>query len=168
MAQSQYAFKDDLVSLALTPANAARFGDTAIDAQLKAASSLADSYLVSQFTLPLKTSPRGWDMSLTRAVCAIAAYFLFCQYGFNPAAPQDKLIQRQYELALEWLEKIKDKEIFPPFVDSGTAPVGEDEGGPFAVSDTPKGFTSRGVSPFGTWTPGAGFTPGSGGNGGDW
>jgi len=165
VAQAQYAFKDDIVSLAITPANAARFGDPAIDAQLKAASSFADTYLVSQFTLPLIE----WDMELRRVVCVVAAYHLFNQYGYNPNAPQDKLVEKQYEQALSWLKQVKDKEIFPPYVDSGTVPTGVDEGGPFVVSDTPKGFTARGILPGATWTPGSGFNPrSSGGGGGDW
>lgn len=156
MAQSQYAFKDDLTSLSITAAAATRFGDPAINAQLQAASSVADSYIASQFTLPLETSPPGWDMSLTRAVCDIAAYFLYCQFGFNPNAPQDALIKARYEMAIAWLTQIKDKKIFPQWVDAGNAPVGADEGGPFVISSPPVGFTDRGIVTNDNWTPQSG------------
>lgn len=155
MAQSQYATKSDLTTLAITAAAAGRFGDAAIEGQLQAASSLCDSFLVSQFTLPLIT----WDMSLTRAVCDIAAYYLYCQFGFNPAAPQDKLIQTRYEMALKWLAQIQQKEIFPPWEDSSGQAVGTDEGGPFVISSPPVGFTNRGIVAADNWAP----TPGSSG-----
>lgn len=150
--QSQYAQKQDLVTLAITPAAAVRFGDAAIEAQLQAASSVCDSYIVSQFTLPLVADPQGWDMSLTRATCDIAAYFLYCQYGFNPNQPQDQLIQKKYEMAIAWLGQIQQKQIFPQWVDSGTTPVGQDEGGPFVISDAPKGFTDRGLTPLANYS----------------
>lgn len=163
LAQSQYAQSSDLATLALTQANVARFGPAACTAALQAASSLCDSYIVSQFTLPLQVSPQGWDMSLTQAVCSIAAYMLFNQYGFNPAAPADDLIVRRYNDALAWLKQIKDKEIFPQWVDSsgGSLPT-SDEGGAWVQSDPPVGFTNRGLTPGGPWTPGGGWFPGQG------
>ncbi len=155
-AQSQYAQASDLTSLALTPAAAARFSASAINAQLQAASSLVDSYIVSQFTLPLQTDPQGWDMSLTRSVCIIAAYLLYVQYGFNPSASADQLIVERYKSELEWLTQIRDKKIFPQWVDSGSTAVGSDEGGPFVISDEPVGFTGRGLRSSSNWTPDAG------------
>lgn len=158
--QSQYAQASDLSSLALTPAAAQRFGVIAMNAQLQAASSIADSYIVSQFTLPLQVDPQGWDMSLTMAVCNIAAYLLYVQYGFNPSAPADQFIADRYKSAILWLEQIRDKVIFPQWIDSGTTATGNDEGGPFVLSDPPVGFTNRGkpTAPFGGgWTPGSGL-----------
>jgi phage gp36-like protein len=156
LTQPQYAQESDLTSLALTPAAAARFGSIAINAQLQAASSLVDSYIASQFTLPLQVSPQGWDMSLTRSVCIIAAYLLYVQYGFNPSAPADQFIFERYKSEILWLEQIRDKEIFPQWIDSGTTPLGQDEGGAWVVSDPPVGFTGRGISSASNWTPDAG------------
>lgn len=127
----------------VTPAVRQRWGDAAITAQLQAASSIADSYLSSQYTLPLKTSPQGWDMSLTMAVCNIAAYLLYCQYGFNPGSSQpDKLIQLRYDDAIKWFAQIRDEEVHPQWVDSSTTVP---EAGPYVISDPPVGFTGRGV-----------------------
>ena len=156
MAQSQYAQKSDLVTLSVSPAAAQRFGDAAIEGQLQAASALADSFIVSQFVLPLKTDPVGWDMSLTRAVCDIAAYYLYCQFGFNPNAPQDQLIKARYEMAIDWLSQIRDKKLFPHWEDNSGVDPGDDEGGPFIISSPPVGFTDRGIVSSDNWTPSPG------------
>lgn len=153
MSQSQYATSAQLTSLALTPAAANRFGATAIEAQLQAASSICDSYIASQFTLPLVTEPQGWDMSLVMATCNIAAYLLYCQYGFNPAAPADKYIQDRYQSAIAWLEQIRDKLIFPNWTDSTGDTPAFIEAGPYIESDPPAGFTDRGIV-VPAWTPG--------------
>lgn len=150
--QSQYAQETDLISLSITQAAGQRFGSIAITAALQAASSIADSYLASQFVLPLQTSPRGWDMSLTLATCNIAAYLLYVQFGFNPNSPVDKLIESRYLAAIEWLKTISEKKVEPQWTDSsgstGTSPAA----GPFVISDAPVGFTSRGL-PFGDADP---------------
>jgi phage gp36-like protein len=138
---TQYAYKANLVSLGITPAQAARFGDDAINAQLQAASGVADGYLPSQFTLPLVT----WDMSLTLAVCQIAAYQLFCQFGFNPESPADQLITLQYKNGMKFLMDIRDKNVFPPYTDSSGAAESPDEAGVYVDSEIPVGFTGRGA-----------------------
>ncbi len=146
MAQSQYAQPSDLTALALSPAAAARFGQTAISAQLQAASSLIDSYIVSQFTLPLQTDPQGWDMSLTRSTCNIAAYLLYVQFGFNPSTPADQAIVARYNSEISWLEQVRDKKLFPVWVDSSGSATVTEEAGPYIISDPPVGFTQRGVT----------------------
>lgn len=162
MAQSQYATSAQLSSLALTPAATSRFGATAIEAQLQAASSICDSYIASQFTLPLITEPQGWDMSLVMATCNIAAYLLYCQYGFNPAAPADKYIQDRYQAAIAWLEQIRDKLIFPTWTDSTGDTPAFVEAGPYIESDPPVGFTDRGIVTAASWVPGTGVPGWSG------
>ncbi len=139
MAQSQYCTLAEFQAVGVTPQARVRFGDTAITAQLQAASSIADTYLASQFTLPLIVSPQGWDMSLTKAVADIAAYFLYCQYGFNPAnSPADQLIQIKYENAIKWLSQIRDEEIFPQWTDSSSTTP---EAGAYIESQPQVGFT---------------------------
>jgi phage gp36-like protein len=134
-----YADPTQLVQLALTPATAGRFGGDQQQNALYSASAVADSYIGGQFQLPLVT----WDYSLALAVCNIAAKFLYDQYGYNPNAPIDALIQRRYDEALTWLASVRDKKIQPQWVDSsGTGqPAGD-----FVVSDPPVGFTCRGVT----------------------
>lgn len=138
MPQSQYATIAQLSSIAITEAQATRFGDTAMTACLQSASGLADSYLRSQFTLPLQTTPIGWDYSLVIAVCNIAAYTLYCQVGFNPNSPADKLVEERYNRSIKWLEEIRDEKLFPNWIDAGS--TGSPEAGPFSISDPPVGF----------------------------
>lgn len=149
---AQYATFAELQQLALTPANAARFGQATCEAILQAASDLADSYFASQFVLPLLT----WDMSLRLNVCNVAAYLLLCQFGFNPAAPADKLVEERYNRALAWFCDVRDQKIFPQWEDSGVAP-GADNAGPFILSNPPVGFDGApdacGASPAFTWVP---------------
>lgn len=161
MNQSQYATAEQIQQLAITPQAYNRFetaSSGSVVAALQAASSVADTYLPSQFTLPLQTSPsNGWDMSLTMNVCWIAAWLLYNSYGFAPMAPGDDLVVKRYQAAIEWLGQIRDKKIFPQYTDSSTN-TGTDEAGNFVVSDSPVGFTSRGVtcwpSSLSPWFPG--------------
>jgi phage gp36-like protein len=152
---SQYAQPSDLITVGITDATAARFGTASINAQLQAASAIADSYIVSQFELPLQIAnpsavpplAQGWDMSLTLAVCQIAKYFLYSQFGFNPSgSPADTQIREGYERALKWLEQIRDKELFPQWIDATQEPTPE-QAGPYVTSDTPVGFTEQGATP---------------------
>ena len=144
--QSMYATIAQLQTLSITQAQTTRFGVPAMTASLQAASSIADSYIASQFVLPLKANPIGGDMSLVMAVCAIAAYILNNQAGYNPGAPIDESIKARYDESLKWLELVRDKKIFPQWADSSGDPIGIDEGGDFVISDLPVGFTSRGAS----------------------
>lgn len=148
MGQSQYATEQQYQQLAITPAAYTRFETAAPGctvSALQAASSLLDSYLAGQFVLPLKTNPQGWDMSLTLATCMIAAKLQYNQFGYNAGASVDELIERRYDEAIAWAEKIRDKQIQPQYVDSsGVAPT-QDAAGDFVISDAPVGFTGRGL-----------------------
>lgn len=167
MTQSQYATTAQMQLLGITPAAYTRFETASpgcVTAAIQAASSIADTYLPSQFTLPLQTSPsNGWDMSLTMNVCWIAAYLLYNSFGFAPMAPGDEMVAKRYETALEWLGQIRDKKIFPQYLDSSPN-TGVDEAGNWVISDPPVGFTQRGItdddddSDIGFW----------GGGGDDW
>lgn len=146
MAQPQYADTSELQSLAITAAAATRFGSTAMTAQLQAASSIADSYLSSQFILPLQTSPQGWDMLLKLIVCKIAAANLYRQFGFMGAqAPADEAILEGEKWAMGQLDAIGKKTLTPNWVDSSGQAVDADHAGDFITSDEPVGFTERGT-----------------------
>lgn len=142
MAQSQYASTTQIQQLAITPAAYTRFENAApgcVAAALQAASSLLDNYLAGQFTLPLAS----YDMSLTMRTCVVAAKLLYDQFGYNPNAPVDQLIQRRFDETIAWAESIRDKKVQPQWTDSsGTSPA--DSAGPFVISDAPVGFTGRG------------------------
>lgn len=145
--QSQYATATDLTSLSVTPQTAARYGATAVDAALKAASSRADSYLASAFVLPLQTDPVGWDMQLTRCVCDMAAFALARQYGLNPNAPDFAALKSLDDSAVEWLTLVRDGKITPQYVDSNGSPGNVEEGGPFVITATQRGWSERDINP---------------------
>jgi phage gp36-like protein len=144
--QSQYATTAQLTALSLTPQAGQRYGDAAMNAALQAASSRADTYLASQFTLPLTS----WDMQLTRVVCDMAAYDLARQYGLNPSAPDFKAIESLSAGSMGWLQQVRTQEITPQYEDSGGSPGNVEEGGPFVVTATTRGYSERGL----TSTPG--------------
>jgi phage gp36-like protein len=130
---SQYATTDQLQQLALTPAAYARFEAASpgcTTTALQYASAEADSYLGSQFQLPLLQ----WDMALAGAVCVMAAKRLYDTFGYNAAAPIDQLIDRRYAQALEWLAKVANEKVSPQYVDSSVAGL---PAGPFVLSAPP-------------------------------
>lgn len=142
---AQYASAEQLLALSLTPAAYGRFTAegtslASVNAQLQAASGIANDWISSQFVMPLTQ----WGMSLTKAVCDIAAYELFIQFGFNPNALADKNIETRYKSAMEWLYKISRKEIRldsnPDYIDSS---AGIPAAGPMVISNLPIGFGTR-------------------------
>jgi phage gp36-like protein len=149
MAQSQYATDADIQKLAITPAAYQRFeaiSPGCVTAALQSASSKADDYLSSQFLLPLKTVPQGWDMGLTETVCWLAAYSLYFKTGFNPSSPDWQVMTERRKEAMEWLDGIGKKTISPSYSDSSSLSTDADRAGDFVISDPPVGFTSRGAT----------------------
>lgn len=159
MAQSQYATTAQMQLLAITPAAFARFEAASpgcVTAAIQAASSIADASLSSQFEMPLQTSPsNGWDMSLTKVVCFLAAWDLYSTFGYNPSAPDWQIFEQRKQWADKWLDGVAKKTITPLFLDSSGLAPDADRAGDFIVSDQPVGFTDRGTN-FGTVGNGCG------------
>lgn len=134
---SVYATAADLTRLAI-PAEALE-GITVEDqdAALSAASSVADGYLASRYTLPLTS----WGDDLRRAVCLIAAYDLMTRRGYNPEGGDEQLRLR-YEDAIRWLERVADGKVTPPAEDSSTAGTSASAGlgSPEVRSGTKRGW----------------------------
>lgn len=139
--QSQYASTAQLASLSLTPQAAARYGDVAMNAALQARSSFADTFLASQFTLPLVS----YDLQLTRCVCDMASFDLARQYGLNPAAPDFAALKSLFDSAYEWLCLVRDEKITPQYEDSAGSPGNVEEGGAFVITATTRGYSERGI-----------------------
>ena len=147
MAQSQYATEAQMQQLAITPAAFARFEAASpgcVAAALQAESSIADTYLNSQYVLPLQTTPQGWDMALTLVVCYRAAFTLYFSLGFNPAAPDWQVMTSRKEWADTWLDGVAKQTITPNYADSSGLPPDSDRAGDYVVSDPTVGFTPRG------------------------
>lgn len=67
---------------------------------LRSASGIAWGYLANRFHPPLLT----WGTELTQQVCAIAAWTLLRNRGFDPDKPADKAILLGYQQAIDWLK----------------------------------------------------------------
>ena len=119
-----YATTTDFTALGLP---AAALGSIDPTAAIAAASARADGYLASRYTLPLVT----WGEDLRDAVCAIAAYTLLSQRGFNPDAAADANVRDRYLDAIRWLEGISASRVTPVLTDSSGAPGAL--GGPFVL-----------------------------------
>lgn len=96
---------------------------------LDAASSLADSYLNSRFSVPIASPPE----SLKEAVCRIAAYNLPSVVGYNPEG-QTENIRLRYEDAIRWLEGVSKNLITPPGMSEPAGSVTGSGGVPFVVA----------------------------------
>ncbi len=113
-----------------------------MNAALQAASSRADSYLASSFTLPLTS----WDMQLTRVVCDMAAFDLARQYGMNPAASDFLALKSLWDGSVEWLVLVRDEKITPQYEDSAGSPENVEEGGAAVITATTRGYSDRGTN----------------------
>jgi phage gp36-like protein len=119
-----YATVPDLVKYGL--ASGTLDGDLDAGQQLdalNAASTFADGYLRSQYTLPL-IAPYPAD--LVEAVCKIAAYNLLSVRGLNPELGADQNYRDRYKDALAWLTEVGMGHISPSILDSspGQNPIG--------------------------------------------
>jgi phage gp36-like protein len=135
---SSYATLADLNAYGL-PASA--LGDVTLldqQAQLDAASTLADGFLRNRFTLPI-VAPFSAD--LVMAVAQIAAWNLLRRRGFNPEDPGGEAVRLGYTDAMAWLKRVADGTTTPMLTDSSGQPAGGSTGGPFVVQPQSTGTT---------------------------
>jgi len=104
------------------------------EAFIEAASCRADSYLGSQFHLPLT----AWGLDITQAVCAIAAYELVASLLiFQPEASENKNLTDRRDAAIRWFEQVAANKAHP--VDAiDTAPTASSVSR--VASKTPRGW----------------------------
>lgn len=103
MAQVVYCTSADL----LLPGEALQeLQSTDIDRAIKSASSEADSYLSTRWTLPLVMGPDGWPTALVNAVAQIATYRAMLLRGYAPVAGQNDSIRDGYKDALAFLKAL--------------------------------------------------------------
>jgi phage gp36-like protein len=100
-----------------------------INAQLEAASSVADSYLRNHYKLPI-VAP--YPPALTEAVARIATFNLLSVRGYNPEGDAG-LLETRYKTAMRWLESVGSGKASPLLIaaDGPTA----NAGGPFVVQN---------------------------------
>lgn len=99
---TQYATTAQLVQFSVPSAALTGISSDDQNAALKAASRVADSYLLKRFTLPLTQ----WGDDLRQVVTDIAAYRLLKRRGFNPDNGDDAHLRMAYEDAVKWLESV--------------------------------------------------------------
>jgi phage gp36-like protein len=145
-----YATRNDLAGVisaaALTHPST---GPAAQDAQLLRASEVADSYLRSQYKLPLVR----WGSDIVDAVCNVAAYKLVCLRGFNPEADESYLTN--YNTATKWLRDIGSGVVTPDVIDSSASTV---DPGDHAAAASPSAASPAPYNSFlGNRTRGTGY-----------
>jgi phage gp36-like protein len=127
---ASYATPTDLASYAINPTAFAGISTASQQAQLDAASTVAEGYLSDQYHLPI-VAPYPIDLKM--AVCSIAAFFLMTFRGYQPGGA-DEMIRMRYDDAIKWLSGIAQGMISPGGIIDSTPNTRE--GGPRVVSGT--------------------------------
>ena len=121
----RYAEVDDLKKYGLRPdrvdALVATLGIDAVNGELEAVSSDADTHLRKVAKLPLT----AWGVVLRQKVCHIASVNLLTMDGWNPDAPGDISLVSRAKAATRWFELLSAGEITLDFTDSQTPPQQE-------------------------------------------
>jgi phage gp36-like protein len=146
VAQVVYATRTDLEAVGINPAAIAGIDNTKVTEALTSASARVDSYLRSQFTLPLTQ----FGADIVEATCKIAAYELLAGRGYNPAAGSDPNVRQRYEDMVGtpgksgWLEQVAKGLVNPDVTDSSPEPVEGRPGFlPLPISASSRGWTQR-------------------------
>lgn len=141
MANPARATLADLTDLGVAAQRIVNVADAKKQKALNAASDLLDGYISDQSTLPL-IAPYPQDV--IDFECAIAAYRLLCNVGFNPMAPADKALKEERDGWIEWAVGVSKGEINPSWTDSSPAdgPSGVD-----VITSTSRGYSERGIAP---------------------
>jgi phage gp36-like protein len=102
MAVTVYATKQDIINTGLPAAALENVTDSSITEALVNASSVADSYLASTYTLPFNTI----NGALTQRTAEIAAWLIVATRGFNPSDPRDTVIRMRYDDAIKFFDRV--------------------------------------------------------------
>ena len=131
-----YATTADFYALGLPEAALGGLSSTVVDAQLTAASAIADSYLGRRYAVPLGT----WSSDLRVCVVALAAYrILLMNIGFNPNNPQDSAVEDDYKRWLQWLKDVANGDVKPGGITED--PSGQGPGSIYVAYETSRGLT---------------------------
>lgn len=119
---ASYATPSDLAQYAVNPAAFASVSAANQQAQLDAASTVAEGYLADQYHLPI-VAPFPVDLKI--AVCSIAAFYLMSFRGFRPDSGNDIVIRQRYDDAISWLKSVAAGTITPAGILDSTPQVRE-------------------------------------------
>lgn len=117
MAVTVYCTQQDIINVGLPAAALENIPVASINEACTNASSTADTYMASTYTLPLQQiSP-----ALTQATASVAAYIIRSTGGMNPDSPNDRVIRTRYEDAIRLFERVAArKATFPGVADSAS------------------------------------------------
>jgi phage gp36-like protein len=136
---SSYATITDLQRYGLPPEAVQGISDPTLQAELDAASTLADSYLRGRYALPLVT----YDVELTMNVCWLAAFNIMAARGYNPETGADSIYLDRFNRATQWLRDVQRQQIHPNVTPQ---PVNDATYGfPQVNTATPRGWGTGGV-----------------------
>lgn len=106
---SSYATITQLTQFALPAEAVQNISNAQLQAELDAASTVADSYLRGRY-------PNGiasFDIDLSLNVCYLAAYSIMSARGYNPEAGADSIYRDRWMAATEWLKGVQRQSIHP-------------------------------------------------------
>lgn len=141
---TQYITIAEFHSLSISLSAVPNLTDTEKNKILLSESSKADSYLRSQFTLPLIS----WDEELKQAVADRAALRMLRKRGFNPERGVDVDVLEAAKEALLWFKEVAAGRVVPGVVDSSpaAAPGQSSTGGGMIQSASQRGYSLRGTT----------------------
>lgn len=119
-----YATPNDLSAFGRAGQALSGLDPSGVEAQLEAASKLADGYIANRVTLPLSAP---YPIELVQAVCKIAAYELLGNRGLDPDTEQDLSKSRSESIA--WLRDVQSRSANPAWADGASGASGYDDGG---------------------------------------
>lgn len=106
---SSYATITQLLQFALPQEAVQNISNATLQAELDAASTVADSYLRGRYPNGIST----WDVDLSINVCYLAAYSIMAARGYNPEQGADSTYRDRWVAATEWFKGVQRQAIHP-------------------------------------------------------
>jgi phage gp36-like protein len=117
--------------LELPDETVADFTSDVIDDAIAKGSSLADSYLSTRWTLPLRPVEAGvYPQALVEAVAAIATYRLMKRRGYSPENGDNDEIRNGFDDAIRWLKDMSAGKATMQIAGSNSEAEAQEGGGP--------------------------------------
>ncbi len=143
MAVTVYATTEQLGRFGLNARALDKIDPADVAESLEATSREIDSYLRSQYTLPLMQV--GLDVA--KCCAQMTAYDLIVTRGLNPELAGDDTYEKRYARSVRWLEQIAGGRAFPDITDSSAgATRGHSPAGPKVRSGESRGWSRRGTT----------------------
>lgn len=118
---SSYATITQLLQFALPQEAVQNISNATLQAELDAASTVADSYLRGRYPSGIAT----FDVDLSINVCYLAAYSILAARGYNPEQGADSTYYDRWKAALEWFKGVQRQAIHPNITPNPTGtPLG--------------------------------------------